>query len=139
MKTIGMLAWAVALLVLPAFGAQPQRVTIASAPPGATVFIDDAYAGTSPVSKELAAGKHRVRLRRKGYRDWMAEIGKRNRQLVRDRFSWTHVAERVVDVLPAPPMPTRRATDERPPESGSHIWVACATGVAWRYAEGGSP
>ena len=74
MKTIVMLAWAVALPVLPAFGAQPQRVTIASAPPGATVFIDDAYAGTSPVSKELAAGRHRVRLKRKGYRDWMAEI-----------------------------------------------------------------
>jgi len=32
-------------------------------------------------------------------RDRMAEVGKRNRQLVRDRFSWTHIAERVVDVL----------------------------------------
>ncbi|NQT18399.1 MAG: PEGA domain-containing protein [Planctomycetes bacterium] len=74
MKASAMVITAVALLMLPALGAEAQHVTIASTPPGATVFIDDTYAGTSPVSKDLAPGRHLVRLKRKGCRDWAAEI-----------------------------------------------------------------
>jgi len=51
-----------------------QKITISSDPAGAMVFIDDAYQGTAPVTAELAAGTHHLKLVRKDYSDWTSTI-----------------------------------------------------------------
>jgi len=65
--------------VLPAAAAAAQaagnqKITISSDPAGAMVFVDDTYEGTAPVTKELAAGIHHLKLVRKGYSDWTSTI-----------------------------------------------------------------
>lgn|GEM_PF-6307261 len=64
----------VAILILPACAAETQKAIITSTPPGAMVFINDVYEGTAPVRKDLPPGNYRVRLKRKGYRDWTTDI-----------------------------------------------------------------
>jgi len=66
------------LLIVAAAGAAPaagsQKITISSDPAGAMVFIDDAYQGTAPITAELAAGEHSLKLVRKGCSDWASKI-----------------------------------------------------------------
>jgi len=58
-----------------AFGrAAAQEVTVTSDPAGAMVFIDNEYAGTTPMKRDLPAGLHRIRMRRRGYRDFTVDI-----------------------------------------------------------------
>jgi hypothetical protein len=48
---------------------------IDSTPPGADVYVDHAFVGTSPIAEHsLAAGKHDVELRKKGYAPWQREL-----------------------------------------------------------------
>ena len=43
-------------------------------PGGAEIEIDGAFAGTTPRNKSLKAGKYKVKLKKKGYKDWEREL-----------------------------------------------------------------
>jgi len=49
-------------------------VKITSNPEGAEVDIDGAYTGQSPRSPALAPGEHKLKLQKKGYKDWERKI-----------------------------------------------------------------
>ncbi len=74
MKELVAAATIVAVFALSAAGEEAQEVTVTSTPPGAMVFVNNAYQGTTPMAKELAHGTYRIRLKRKGYRDWTRDI-----------------------------------------------------------------
>jgi len=48
---------------------RPTRLMIASDTPGARISLDGSAAGTSPLIREVAPGKHRVRVQAPGYYD----------------------------------------------------------------------
>ena len=56
---------------------QPAILVVTSEPPGAQVIVDGVLIGTAPIEKVLAAGRHRVVVRRAGYVD-----GEREQNLV---------------------------------------------------------
>jgi len=49
-------------------------VKITSNPEGAEVNIDGAYAGLTPRSRPLAPGEYKLKLQKKGYKDWERKI-----------------------------------------------------------------
>ncbi len=49
-------------------------ITTTSEPPGATVFVDDEEAGTTPGAIEIVAGVHEIRLKRAGYKAWRTRL-----------------------------------------------------------------
>ena len=51
-------------------GANQSILKITSDPEGAEVEIDGSFTGDSPRSNPVAPGKYKLRLRKKGYRDW---------------------------------------------------------------------
>ena len=51
-----------------------QRFLVESDPPGARVFINEAYRGDTPTTIKLAPGKYRLELEKKGYRKYGDEI-----------------------------------------------------------------
>ena len=65
---------AMTIFGLAAAVASAQEITITSEPAGAMVFIDNEYAGTTPMDRNLPDGEHRIRLRRRGYRDFTLDI-----------------------------------------------------------------
>lgn len=53
----------------------PQAfLKVESTPPGAQVFIDGTFKGTTPATFELSADKHEVRLTSPGHYDWEAQV-----------------------------------------------------------------
>ena len=49
-------------------------LSIDSDPTGAEIEIDGAFAGTTPRNKSLKAGKYKIKLKKKGFKDWEREI-----------------------------------------------------------------
>jgi len=49
-------------------------VKITSTPEGADIWVDDAFVGNAPAQLKLAAGKHRIRIGKEGYKNWEKEI-----------------------------------------------------------------
>jgi hypothetical protein len=49
--------------------------TIESNPPGAEVYVDGDFVGTTPIAEQaLAAGKHEIELRKKGWANWTRQL-----------------------------------------------------------------
>ena len=46
---------------------QHSRLTIATKPEGALVYVDDTYKGKAPVAMDTPYGSHEVRITREGY------------------------------------------------------------------------
>jgi PEGA domain/PDZ domain len=59
---------------------QPQptstssAVSINSTPSGADIFVDDDFAGNTPSTLNLSAGKHIVRVRKSGFQEWVRSV-----------------------------------------------------------------
>ena len=49
-------------------------MSVTSEPDGADVFVDSVGRGSAPVLLKLKAGKHKIQLVRRGYKDWVSEI-----------------------------------------------------------------
>lgn len=80
-----------------------STVRIVSAPAGAAVSIDGQGAGHTPITLRLAAGQHRVTLRRNGYVEEDAPVELRSGQpLTIDRQLWWQTAH-VTPLLPGLP------------------------------------
>ena len=48
---------------------------IESTPPGAEVYVDGEFVGTTPIAEHsLATGKHEVELRKKGFAHWKRQL-----------------------------------------------------------------
>ncbi len=60
----------------PAVQGQPEKGTIilATTPPGASVFVNESFAGQTPARLRLAPGKYRIRLFLQDYKEWAQEI-----------------------------------------------------------------
>ena len=54
----------------------PEKGTIilATNPPGASVFVNESFAGQTPAKLRLAPGKYRIRLFLQGLKEWQQEI-----------------------------------------------------------------
>lgn len=51
-----------------------QQLSVLSEPAGATVLLDEQNVGVTPITREIAPGKHRLLLRLSGYVDKRAEV-----------------------------------------------------------------
>ena len=49
-------------------------VNLSSNPDGADVYVDDQFYGNSPTTLKLKPGKHIIRVKMSGYKDWSREI-----------------------------------------------------------------
>ncbi len=49
-------------------------IAVTTTPDGADVYVDDQFYGNSPVTLKLKSGKHTIRVRMSGYKDWSREI-----------------------------------------------------------------
>jgi PBP1b-binding outer membrane lipoprotein LpoB len=54
--------------------APTSSVAFRSVPEDAEVFVDDQFRGTTPVTLHLAAGTHKVEMKRAGYQTWEREL-----------------------------------------------------------------
>jgi hypothetical protein len=53
----------------------PQTtVTVNSTPPGADILVDDDFAGDTPSTLNISAGKHVVRVRKTGFQEWVRNV-----------------------------------------------------------------
>lgn len=94
-------------------GPKPARLTVGTAPVGATVYLDGAPMGETPLSFDVPPGEHELRMEKAGHGDkqasYVAVSG------VRETLSFELVAE----VVPEPPNPTMRLGG----------WVAVGAGL----------
>jgi PEGA domain-containing protein len=62
----------------PAASAMPMdaigTVSVSTNPEGADVYADDAFVGNAPATLKLKPGKHTIRVKMSGYKDWEREI-----------------------------------------------------------------
>ena len=49
-------------------------VSVSTNPDGAEVYVDDQFYGNSPATLKLKPGKHTIRVKMSGYKDWSREI-----------------------------------------------------------------
>jgi PEGA domain-containing protein len=49
-------------------------ISLKSTPDGADVFVDDQFYGNSPATLKLKPGKHTIRVKMSGYKDWSREV-----------------------------------------------------------------
>lgn len=54
--------------------ASAQTLQVETDPAGARVEIDGVYVGATPLTREVAAGRHTVRIRRAGFATWQRDI-----------------------------------------------------------------
>lgn len=56
--------------------AAPEKVQvqITSEPPGADIFVDDAFVGSTPSKVPLAVGERTVRVTRSGFAEWRRKV-----------------------------------------------------------------
>jgi hypothetical protein len=53
----------------------PGSLAVDSRPPGASVFVDGKFVGTTPLVVEtMGAGEHAIHLDREGYRRWATAV-----------------------------------------------------------------
>jgi hypothetical protein len=52
----------------------PASISISSNPDGAEISVDDAFSGNTPSTLKLRPGKHNIRIKLTGYKDWTREI-----------------------------------------------------------------
>ena len=51
-----------------------STVRVSSSPPGANIFIDEDFVGTTPSTINVTAGKHVVTVKKSGFRDWIYAV-----------------------------------------------------------------
>jgi hypothetical protein len=49
-------------------------LSISSAPDGADIYADDEFVGNAPANLKLKAGKHSIRVKVNGYKDWFRDL-----------------------------------------------------------------
>jgi hypothetical protein len=130
--------------------AQPTQascvVAITSTPAGADILVDDEFAGDTPSTINLPAGKHVVTVRKPGYQDWVRSMNfytgsiTLSAELSRGTAEPAVVASNpAVAVAPADKLP---ATDPAPTSSSPWIGVATqsnSNGVLVTAVEAGGP
>lgn len=79
----GVVAFALAflVLVLPGLRSYGSRVTVVTAPAGASVYVGDTRIGTAPVTAFIEAGTHEISVRFPGLRDVTRTIEVRGRRV----------------------------------------------------------
>lgn len=55
-------------------GQPPAKVSVASEPDGAEIYVDSSFVGSTPASLELPAGTYKVSVRLSSYKDWEREL-----------------------------------------------------------------
>jgi hypothetical protein len=58
----------------PAAADATGTINVETNPSGADVYIDDQFYGNSPATLKLRAGKHTIRVKMAGYKDWSRDI-----------------------------------------------------------------
>lgn len=49
-------------------------ISVSSSPDGADIYVDDVFVGNAPATLKIASGKHTVKIREKGFKDWSRDI-----------------------------------------------------------------
>ena len=52
----------------------PSIVTVNSTPPGADILVDNDFAGDTPSTLNISAGKHIVRVKKPGFQEWVRSV-----------------------------------------------------------------
>ncbi len=120
---------------------QPVETTgsavVSSTPPGAEVYLDNAYKGTTPVTiLDLPPGSHTLELRLRDYQPWSKSIMIAQGQKISVDTSLAPVP--VITSLPTSTqttVPTTRLTTRPMPKTpaGCWYWEAAGTGSAISY------
>jgi PEGA domain/PDZ domain len=105
-----------------------STVSLSSTPAGADILVDDEFAGNTPSTINIPAGKHIVTVRKSGYQDWVRSMNfytgsiTLSAELNRGAAEPAVVASNpAVAVAPADKLP---ATDPAPASSSPWIGVA---------------
>jgi hypothetical protein len=51
-----------------------STVGVSSTPPGANIFVDEDFVGTTPSTINVTAGKHAVTVKKSGFQDWICAV-----------------------------------------------------------------
>jgi hypothetical protein len=98
-----------------------SALRLSTAPAGASVFLDGAPKGETPLRLEAAPGKHEVRITLAGYEEWEAQVDlTRGAEVPLD-------VEMVRSAAPASPVATPKESRERPARAvkgGTHATKA---------------
>lgn len=54
--------------------AATSTVVVTSSPPGANIFVDEDFVGTTPSTINVTAGKHVVTVKKSGFQDWICVV-----------------------------------------------------------------
>ena len=49
-------------------------INVATTPDGAEVYVDNLFYGNSPATLKLKAGKHTIKVKMSGYKDWSRDL-----------------------------------------------------------------
>lgn len=52
----------------------PESISVTSNPDGAEIYLDDSFVGNAPATLKLSPGKHTIRVKCAGYKEWIREI-----------------------------------------------------------------
>ena len=115
-----------------------QQLTVISVPDGATVNIDDAAAGITPGTFDLAPGRHHLVLLKRGYVDAEADVdlSAEHAQDVTLRLEAAQAKPESTPDAPPPPLPPPAAAASPAPTAepskgfGVWPWVVMGAGVA---------
>jgi hypothetical protein len=59
---------------VPSSSANQASVLVDSTPPGADIEIDGAFVGNTPSTVSVAAGSHKIAVKKKGFTDWVKTL-----------------------------------------------------------------
>jgi hypothetical protein len=105
-----------------------QQISVLSEPAGATVLLDEQNVGVTPVTRDIAPGKHRLLLRLAGYADKTADIALEP-QTPQDVSLKLEMA-RATPVAGDSPGATAGSPSEQRPRFGIVPYVAMGAGAA---------
>ena len=63
-----------ALVSVDRSGQPPSKLSVVSEPPGAELYVDGSFVGSTPVALPLPAGRYKVSVQSKGYQTWRRDL-----------------------------------------------------------------
>jgi len=63
-----------ALVSVDRSGQPPSKLSVVSEPPGAELYVDGSFVGSTPVALPLPAGRYKVSVQSKGYQTWQRDL-----------------------------------------------------------------
>jgi hypothetical protein len=108
-----------------------STVRVSSSPPGANIFIDEDFVGTTPSTINVTAGKHVVTVKKSGFQDWICAVSFSGGSITLD----AELASEPNEMRTADPPTTSNSTKRSAAAGTSANWLkrpAGWIGVSWK-------